>query len=81
MAKTKIVLNTGNIKQNLLKGAEVTQFCYEEALKRRPVNVPGYEVETAFSGLNRINVSIVAKSEEARKDNWENNTLLKAVSR
>ena len=38
----------------------------------------GYEV-TTYTGRNRANASVHAETYEARKDNYENNTLLKAL--
>lgn len=37
----------------------------------------GYEVDT-YVGTTRANASVYAATYEARKDNYENNTLLKA---
>ena len=38
----------------------------------------GYEV-TTYSGRKRANASVHAETYEARKDNYDNNTLLKAL--
>ena len=38
----------------------------------------GYTVST-YTGRSRVNASVGATSEEALRDNYENNTLLKAV--
>lgn len=38
----------------------------------------GYEVST-YVGRNRANASVITATFEARKDNYENNTLLKSL--
>ena len=38
----------------------------------------GYIV-TTYVGKNRVNASVMADTYEARQDNYENNTLLKAL--
>lgn len=38
----------------------------------------GYQV-TTYTGRTRVNASVIAATNEAKRDNMKNNTLLKAV--
>lgn len=80
MSKTKIKLVQANVKSELLKGEEVKEYCEKIAGKIASSAGVGYEINT-FSGKNRINVGISATTPEAQRDNYRNNTLLKAVSK
>lgn len=64
----------------LLKSDEMMQMCVEEAVKIRGKVGEGYEV-TAYRGKNRVNASVHAQSDRAKKECYENNTLLKAVGK
>lgn len=77
MAKVKIVLNRSGVR-DLLRSDEATAVCQEIA--QRAVNKldEGYEVST-YKGVNRVNASVKAVSYKAKKENLENNTILKAV--
>lgn len=79
MAKNlKIVLNRSAIRNQLLKSNEMMEICKElgnTALNRCG---EGYDI-SAVSGKNRVNVSVYARTNQARKDNMENNTILKAL--
>lgn len=82
MAKLVTVkLNSAGV-QALLKSPEVAAICEgvaADVVARLPES-SGYEVN-AFTGRTRVNVSIMAVTPEARKDNRENNSLLKALGR
>lgn len=82
MAKRVTVkLNRAGVRA-LLQSDAVAGICESVAsdvLARLP-DAGGYEVST-YRGKTRVNVSIGAVTPEARKDNLENNTLLKAVGR
>lgn len=80
MSKTKIKLVQANVKSELLKGEEVKEYCEKIAKDVASSAGEGYEVNT-FTGRNRINVGISPVTSEAKRDNYKNNTLLKAVSK
>lgn len=66
----------------LLRSDAVAAICKDVAtdvLAKLP-DASGYEV-SPYRGKTRVNVSIAAVTPETRKDNLENNTLLKALGR
>ena len=75
--KVKIKLNSAGIKE-LLKSSEIEAACREQAEAVVQRAGDGYKANS-FVGKNRVNVSVSADTPEARKDNLENNTLLKAL--
>jgi len=77
MSKVKFELNRAGVRE-LLRSAEAASICrtYAEGVRSRAGE--GYEV-TTYSGRNRANASVHAETYEARKDNYDNNTLLKAL--
>lgn len=76
MSKVKFELNRAGVHE-LLKSQEAMGVCkeYADGVQRRAGE--GYEVST-YVGRNRANASVYAATYEARKDNYEHNTLLKA---
>ena len=62
----------------LLKSQEMMNICAEYANAVQARAGEGYLV-TTFVGKNRVNASVMADTYEARQDNYENNTLLKAL--
>lgn len=76
-SKVRFKLNRAGVGQ-LLKSAEMMRVCegYAQGIQGRCGE--GYEV-TTFTGKSRVNASVHAATIEARKENSENNTLLKAV--
>lgn len=78
MSNVKIVLNSEGI-QELLKSAEVMAECRSHAAEMAAtLGTDDYEV-SEYVGSTRVNVSVRAKTDKAIKDNYENNTMLKAV--
>lgn len=77
MSKVKFELNRAGVRE-LLRSPEAVSVCrsYAENVKGRAGE--GYEV-TTYTGRNRANASVHAETYEARKDNYDNNTLLKAL--
>jgi len=77
MSKVKFELNRAGVRE-LLRSQEAMNVCrtYASAVSNRAGE--GYEV-TTYTGKNRVNASVHAASYEARKDNYENNTLLKSI--
>ena len=63
----------------LLHSSELQSALEEEARKRKP-SMDGYEVETFNAGM-RVVAKIQANTYAAKKDNLNNNTLLKALGR
>ena len=76
MSKVKFELNRAGVRE-LLRSQEMMSVCksYADGIRNRAGD--GYEVDT-FVGRNRVNASVYADTYEARKDNYDNNTLLKA---
>ena len=62
----------------LLKSAEMAGVCESLANGIAGRAGDGYMV-TTYTGKTRVNASVYAITEEARRDNLKNNTLLKAV--
>lgn len=77
MSKVKIELNKKGVRQ-LLRSQEMKQICEEHAEAIRGRCGEGYEVST-YTGTNRVNASVYTATYEARKDNSDNNTLLKGL--
>ena len=77
MSKVKFELDKGGVR-DLLRSQEALNVCkgYAETARNRAGE--GYEV-TTFVGRNRANASVYAETYEARKDNYDNNTLLKSL--
>ena len=78
MSKVKIELNKAGVRE-LLQSSEIMAVLEKEASSRVAGLGPGYSVNT-YVGRNRANAEIVAETEEARQDNMQNNTLLRAIS-
>ena len=77
MSKVKFELNKSGVR-DLLRSNEMMSVCVDYANKVQGRAGDGYEVST-YVGANRVNASVSAATYEARKDNHENNTLLKAL--
>lgn len=78
MKKVRVKLNRGGVRE-LLRSEEMLKECERHARRVASVSGAGYEV-SEYTGRNRVNVSIYAESDEAKRDNRKNNTLLKVVS-
>ncbi|MBQ3856296.1 MAG: hypothetical protein II762_06385 [Ruminococcus sp.] len=76
MSKVDFKLNSAGVRQ-LLKSAEALDVVKDYAYAIRNRAGDGYEV-TWMVGKTRVNASVAAMTPEARRDNYENNTLLKA---
>lgn len=77
MANVKIVLNSSGVRE-MLRSDEMMAICEEHANKALSRLGDGYTVTTQ-KGKNRVNASIYAESYQAKKENAENNTILKAL--
>lgn len=74
----KLVLRSEGVK-SMLKSPEIMAVCRSHAESINSRVGDGYEV-SEYTGANRVNVSVHAVSEEAKQDNLDNNSLLKAVN-
>ena len=61
-----------------MQSQEMMNICTKLAFQAQSKLGDGYEV-TYMTGKSRVNASIGAKSAEAVKENYENNTILKAL--
>ena len=80
MSKVKFELNKSGVR-DLLKSAEAQSECMKyanAAFGRASASSDGYAVETR-NYPERSGAAVRATTYEARKDNFENNTLLKAL--
>ena len=77
MSKVKFELNRAGVRE-LLQSQEAANICRNYAERVQARAGEGYEV-TTYVGRNRVNASVHAETAEARKDNYDNNTLLKAL--
>lgn len=75
MSKMQFKLNGAGVRELMQSGEMVSVLeSYADEIVARAGE--GYNVHI---GPTRANVSVVAETEEAAQDNYENNTLLKAV--
>lgn len=77
MAKVKVTLNRSGVRA-LLKSEEMKAVCAEKAQAVCARCGTGYATDT-YTGKNRVNAMVWADTTQARRDNAENNTLLKAL--
>lgn len=76
MSKVKFKLNRAGVR-DLLRSQEALNICQDYAQQIQSRAGDGYEV-TTYTGANRVNASVHAATQEAIRDNYEHNTLLKA---
>lgn len=77
MSKVKIELNSAGVV-DLLKSSEMMAICEAHANKALGRLGDGYVV-TSMVGKSRVNASVYAESAEAKAENMEHNTILKAL--
>lgn len=75
--KVTIKLNSEGVR-SLLRSGDVLAVCEKYANQAVSRLGSGYEVST-YVGPKRVNASVAAVSDSAKKDNLDNNSLLKAV--
>ena len=73
----KVELNSEGVRE-LLKSTEMKSYCKRLADGIAARAGEGYQV-TTWDGRNRVNASVYAVTNAAKRDNMKNNTLLKAV--
>lgn len=77
MTKVTVVLNSEGVRQ-LLRSDEMQNLLREKVESALASLGEGYEV-TNYVGKNRANASIKAVTHKAKKDNLQNNSILKAL--
>lgn len=77
MANVKIELNRDGVR-DLLRSQEMMEICEEHASNVLGRLGPGYTV-SSMTGKNRVNASVFAESYQAKRENLESNTILKAL--
>lgn len=77
--KFKFKLNHAGVGQ-LLKSSEMVDVLEEKATGIRNGAGDGYAQDT-YIGKSRANAMVYADTYQAKKDNYKNNTLLKAVQK
>ena len=77
MNKVKFVLNEGGVRE-LLQSSEMGAVCEQYAKQVAARAGSGYEVDS-YTGKNRVNAAVKAETKEAKRDNYRNNTLIKAL--
>lgn len=75
--KVKIELNTAGVRQ-MLRSPEMQVICKEHAQRIIDMCGEGYDMDVHI-GQNRCNAMVWADSWEAKRNNLEHNTLLKAT--
>lgn len=76
MSRVDFKLNSAGVRQ-LLRSPEALNVVKDYAYSIKNRAGDGYEV-TWMAGKTRVNASVAAMTAEARRDNYEHNTLLKA---
>ena len=77
MSDVRIELNHDGIR-TLLRSEEMKQVVEAEASRVQQKLGEGYEV-SSYTGPGRVNASVSAVTAEAKRDNMQNNTILKAL--
>jgi len=75
----KVKLNKAGVRA-MLRSPEMLAICEKHASDIARRCGEGYETDS-FVGRNRVNAMVSANTYEAKRDNAENNTILKAVKR
>ena len=77
MAKTRFELNREGVRELMLSDAMTSGLEGLAGVILARLG-DGYSTET-YKGKNRVNVEVKADTFQAKRDNAENNTILKAV--
>lgn len=75
----KVELDYKAVREVILKGDNVLAECLKHARRIAANCGSGYATDTYTNGKTRNNASVWPITPEARNDNYENNTLLKAA--
>ena len=76
MSRVRFKLNRAGVRE-LMQSPEAMGVVMEYATQIQGRCGTGYEV-TSMVGKTRVNASVFAATPDARRDNYQNNTLLKA---
>ena len=76
-SKLKVELNRAGVRE-LLRSGEMMAECEKHANAALGRLGEGYAVTTQ-TGRNRVNAEVAAVTFKARRDNLENNTILRAL--
>lgn len=71
----KLKLRSKGIRE-MLRSDEILEVCVKYAEQKGASLGDGYEI-SRYTGKNRVNASVRAKSEKAKRDVLEKNSLLK----
>ena len=77
MSKVDFKLNSSGVRA-LLQSSEALGICKDYAYSIKSRAGDGYEV-TWQVGKTRVNASVAPMTPEAKRDNFNNNTLLKSL--
>lgn len=77
MAKVKFQLSRKGVIE-LMQSPKMKDVCEKYANRALNSLGEGYVV-TTYTGTTRVNASIFAETYEAKRENFENNTILKAL--
>jgi hypothetical protein len=77
MSKVKVVLNSDGVRE-LLKSEDMQRVVSEQAHAIAGRCGAGYS-DDVYVGKNRCNAMIYPETSAAKRDNLENNTILKAM--
>ena len=77
MGKVTIELNEDGVRE-LMQSQDMMNICMEHANRALRSLGDGYKV-TSFVGKTRVNAEITAETFIARRDNLQNNSILKAL--
>lgn len=80
MAKVHVELNSDGIVE-LMKSGEIMSILESHGRSMVSSLGEGYAMDSYSRGKSRGNVSVYAETQEAYKDNMNNNSLLKAVGK
>lgn len=77
MSNVKVKLNRSGVRE-LLQSPAMQKVCREHAEQIRSRCGAGYESDV-YVGRNRANAMVWAETSAAKRDNLDNNTILKAL--
>ena len=75
--RVKVKLNRKSVR-SMMRSPEMMQICKDNAYSAKNQLGEGYEV-TYRTGKNRVNASVAAVSDKAKRENAKKNTILKAI--
>ena len=77
MSDFRFELNRAGVAE-LMKSAEMQRVLQRHATRIKNRSGAGYE-QDIYVGRNRANARVWPETQQARRDNYENNTLLRSV--